>query len=681
MRILTLATLTLAVAAAPLFGQATTQQRRAAEQELARQRAAIAEYQSLIDRLRQVGTEVDAQQLDRLQALIERAQEQLSTGLNEDQMRQALEAQHVALQAMAAQHGEEFESARHALEMQAAQGAVVGDQLRRAQETLAASTLGGYAKRDAEAQSNALRAQAEALAWPGRVQEIAPVAAGVWRGSDEFDRSLNQLYGGGPRASWAAQDPADSLWRAARERLNRSDYTQAARLFGRIRTEERFAKSTYRPEAYYYQAFALARLGSRDNLREARAALEQLMEKYPAERRPRDTTGLLTSVRVRLAQMGDASSATDDVRTLVTGPSRVLESGAVAATRSSNIVASAVQSAQMQAEIAQANNTVAQVNAMTSLYGSMGGMGYSGYVRVPPQCAGDDSEIRLIALNALVRMDSSAAMPVLKDVMGRRDECAAQLRDRALMIVARIQTPDAEAMLADAARNDPEPAVRQSALVYLSSRNPDRAVALAEEQLRTASDAKGRDWALQTLARTRTDRGWRAVRDYAGRTDLPIDARRRAIAYLGQSGDSANAAFLRQLYSRAGSETDLRETILMAAGVRRGGMDADWLMTIASNENEEPRLRQYAINMVGRSKTLSFDRLAALYDRTTDKTVKRSVLGAIGERARTEQPAADKLIDIARNEKDLDLKKSAVMYFSQTDDPRKRDLLIEILRR
>ena len=52
-----------------------------------------------------------------------------------------------------------------------------------------------------------------------------------------------------PPQGWNADDPADSLYRAARSALNRRSYTQAAYLFSQIYS--RHPKSAYTGDAYY----------------------------------------------------------------------------------------------------------------------------------------------------------------------------------------------------------------------------------------------------------------------------------------------------------------------------------------------------------------------------------------------------------------------------------------------
>src|SRR5437868_3752464 len=80
-----------------------------------------------------------------------------------------------------------------------------------------------------------------------------------------------------PPAPWAKADPADSLYRLAREAMARSDYKRAAELFHQI--PARFPQSTYATQAIYYEAFALYRSGGDDDLSAARDRLNQLKQR------------------------------------------------------------------------------------------------------------------------------------------------------------------------------------------------------------------------------------------------------------------------------------------------------------------------------------------------------------------------------------------------------------------
>src|SRR5215204_4828965 len=72
------------------------------------------------------------------------------------------------------------------------------------------------------------------------------------------DRPVYEIWSSvtGPEVpkAWLSQDPADSVYRLARETLNRRDYRTAATLFAEIHAK--FPKSVYAPDAFYWQAFA-----------------------------------------------------------------------------------------------------------------------------------------------------------------------------------------------------------------------------------------------------------------------------------------------------------------------------------------------------------------------------------------------------------------------------------------
>src|SRR5207253_2940442 len=62
-----------------------------------------------------------------------------------------------------------------------------------------------------------------------------------------------------PMVSQNAQDPTDSLWRAARQAFNRGDYTSAANLYGDI--ARRYPSTARAGDALYWAAFALYKKG------------------------------------------------------------------------------------------------------------------------------------------------------------------------------------------------------------------------------------------------------------------------------------------------------------------------------------------------------------------------------------------------------------------------------------
>ena len=67
----------------------------------------------------------------------------------------------------------------------------------------------------------------------------------------------------------------------------------------------------------------------------------------------------------------------------------------------------------------------------------------------------DDDDPRVAALNALLQMDAESAMPILKQVLARRDACSVQLRRKAVFIISQKRTAETEDILLAAARTIP----------------------------------------------------------------------------------------------------------------------------------------------------------------------------------------------------------------------------------
>ena len=129
---------------------------------------------------------------------------------------------------------------------------------------------------------------------------LAPLSA--------FDMGLPN---GGPRAPWIQGDPADSVYQAARQALNRGDYRSAAREFESCRTK--YSNSRYVADCGYWQAFSLYRLGSMEDLKAAGAALDAISSRTADLSRQNDVPGLRTRINSALALRGDAQAA-DELR-------------------------------------------------------------------------------------------------------------------------------------------------------------------------------------------------------------------------------------------------------------------------------------------------------------------------------------------------------------------------------
>lgn len=422
----------------------------------------------------------------------------------------------------------------------------------------------------------------------------------------------------------AAKDPADSLYRAAREALANGDYEAAARMFHEVGV--RYPKSALLPDAMYYEAFARYRVGGSASMRSAHDILASLQQRYPEFGHRSDAATLSTRICGELAKQGDA---------------------ACAATIS------------------------AQASATAASGSSASGM-------ATDKCPADDNDERIAALNALLQMDADRAEPILEKVLARRDECSAALRRKAVFLVVQKQSPQAVDVLLRVAQTDPDPEVRSQAVFWMSQVQGDRAVSVLSQILHNSSDMELRKKALFALAQSNTEHATTIVRDIATDGAQSVTLRETAIFWLGQQKDGVqNVQFLRDLYGKL-TEDALKEKVLFSLSQGQATDRAAWLLQVAQRSNESVSMREKALFYAGQAGA-SMTELSRLYDSLPAGALREQMIFVFSQRG---DPAAlDKLISIAKTDKDANSRKKALFWLGQSHDPRAMKALTEVIEK
>jgi len=423
-----------------------------------------------------------------------------------------------------------------------------------------------------------------------------------------------------PPAAWQADDPADSLYRAGREQLNRGDYRRATRTFERI--VDRYPKSTYAGDALYWQAYSLYRIGERSELREAVRLLDRQRTEYPRAATRGDADALGVRVKGALARGGDPGAAED---------------------------------------IAKRGRTTAD----------------------QPCPRGDNDDERAEALNALMQMNAENAMPILKAVLAKRDACSAALREKAVFLVSQKRTSETEDLLLGVVRDDPNQEVRKKAVFWLGQVNTDRAAQALVQMLESSTTSSElREQAIFALMQQRSERGQAAVRRIAEDNGAPSELREKAVFWLGQQRSAANAQYLRGLFDRlanapAGSNGEtIRQKILFSLSQMRGEGNDQWLMQVAADPKHSVETRKQAIFSAGQAGVSTAD-LIALYGKVNEREIKEQLIWVLSEKR--DEAAFTRLMQIAKSDPDRELRKKAIFWLGQSNDPRVKDFLLEII--
>jgi HEAT repeat protein len=165
-------------------------------------------------------------------------------------------------------------------------------------------------------------------------------------------------------------------------------------------------------------------------------------------------------------------------------------------------------------------------------------------------------------------------------------------------------------------------------------------------------------------------RARRVLRELASDDGEPSELRGEAIFALGHlDATPEDGAFLRALYPRLASD-ELRDKLIQS--VAQTGKEDDqsvrWLLSRVADEDESPEARKKALFWAGQQDETPIDELVRLYPRLRAAELKEHYTFVLSQR--DERAATDELIRIARADPDPQVRKKALFWLGQRDDPR-----------
>jgi HEAT repeat protein len=247
--------------------------------------------------------------------------------------------------------------------------------------------------------------------------------------------------------------------------------------------------------------------------------------------------------------------------------------------------------------------------------------------------AESDEELKLLAVNSLMHSEPERAVPLLENLLSR--STSPKLKERALFVLAQNQLPKAREIVTKYAKGGSNPDLQVQAIEYLGMRDsPENRQALSEI--------------------------------YSATNDIPA---RRAVlrAYMMlRDKDRLMAA------AKGESNPELRLEAIRGLGASRAG---DQLLELIRSE-KDAKVRGEAIMMFATVRDEKFrDALPSLYASEQDPKVKRNILHGM-----LVQKNAKGLIDVARKETNLEMKREAVQLLASMRSKEANDYLVELLK-
>jgi hypothetical protein len=275
-----------------------------------------------------------------------------------------------------------------------------------------------------------------------------------------------------------------------------------------------------------------------------------------------------------------------------------------------------------------------------------------------------DEELRMLALRGIMNSDPEKAVPLL----GKRLESASATpkeKSQALFVLAQSGSPQAREILGRVARGQNNPDLQRKAIQYLAMFGGVESRKTLAEVYASTSDGSIK----RTILRSYMIGGDREHLFEAAKNEKDDEVKREAIRQLGLLHAQNE---LQQLYRSDNSPAVRRE--LLQAFFLAG--DAPKLLE-AANSEKDPELRRVAVRNLGLIHSdESAKALQSIYSKETDRGIKEEVLNAYFI-----QNNAAAIVAIARNEKDPELKRTAVSKLSIMHSKEATDYLMEILQK
>jgi HEAT repeat protein len=274
-----------------------------------------------------------------------------------------------------------------------------------------------------------------------------------------------------------------------------------------------------------------------------------------------------------------------------------------------------------------------------------------------------DEDVKMMALQGLMNSDSERAIPILEEIINNPKR-SAKMKDKAIFLLSQSGGTRAIELLGKIARDHSRPDLQERALRTLGIMGGEQSRKLLADVYTSSNDMDVKKSILKSFMIS----GDRAHLLALAKTETNPELRGDAVQQLGVSGARNELA---ELYASE-SSVEVKKKILQAMFI---GGSVDKLSDIVRTE-KNPELRMTAIRNLGLTGgSRAAQTLVSVYQTDSNYEVRHAVINALFI-----QGNARALVDLARKEKDPEMKKQIISKLSIMGSKEAADYLMEFLR-
>ena len=276
--------------------------------------------------------------------------------------------------------------------------------------------------------------------------------------------------------------------------------------------------------------------------------------------------------------------------------------------------------------------------------------------------AQEDDDLKLMALRGLMDSAPEEAYPIIEKILAGPN--SPKVKDRALFVLSQGRGARARDIIANVAKGNANPDLQLRAIKYLGIMNGADNRQVLADVYKSSPDVSVK----RAILRSFMVAGDRERLLSVAKTESSVELRGEAVQQLGVMGAGAE---LNELY-QAETSVEVKKRILQGMFI---GNQSDKLIELARNE-KDPELRKTAIRNLGLMKrTGTSEALVSIYGSDSAVDVRRAVVNALFL-----QNNGKALVDLARAEKNIEMKKEIVSKLSIMKSPEAKDYLMELLK-
>ncbi len=398
-----------------------------------------------------------------------------------------------------------------------------------------------------------------------------------------------------PRTPWLPQDPADSLYRIARDHLTRGQYRSAAETFRLL--SQKYPSSGYTPDGMYYEAFSLYKIGGQNELRAALDVLEKQKSKFPKQNNP--DPALPTRIRGELANRGDRGAA-EQVSAAATsqGQNCNKDEMAIRIEALNALSRMSVDSTTPILRRVLARRDECSITLRRQAITLMAKNPDAATTDLMIDVLKNDPsmEVRRAALSWLGEVPSERGAAALDELLrSPRDE---ELHSYALRALGSSRNPrSSQALRGVIERKDVSEGVRREAMTALTRVDSVNAGAYLRSVYPKLESRQLQSYALTAIGRLRDPDTQKWMIAFVRDTTQPVEMRRSALSTLTRSS-TTTVPEVAGLYAQV-PELELRQQIITTLANRKEPEAVDQLITIYRGTTDT-KLKMQIINVLSR---------------------------------------------------------------------------------